>query len=73
MSLFMPHIGRWTRKGNFRHLIRFNTVVRGVKYDEEKDTFIVSVYDQVAKQTLPTEVFDFIMHCIDVFRQICVF
>ena len=48
-------------KEKVRHMIRFNTIVRDVVYNEEKDNFTVLVKDLKKDEVLDEEVFDYVV------------
>ena len=52
--------GRW-RQEDVRKWIKFRTVVRDVEFNEEKDTFSVSVKDLVEDKVLEPEEFDYVI------------
>ncbi|XP_022796803.1 flavin-containing monooxygenase FMO GS-OX3-like [Stylophora pistillata] len=52
--------GRWT-KGNLRHWIRFNHVVRQVTYDDDTDDFSVVVKSLVEDKDLPVQKYDYLI------------
>ena len=58
--LFNLQSGRWT-KGDFRHLIHFNHVVRQVTYNDNTDDFSVVVKSLVEDKDLPVQKFDYLI------------
>lgn len=54
--------GRW-EKEDIKQDIRFNTVVRDVKYNNDSDDFTVLVKDLEKNQVLDVEKFDYVMVC----------
>lgn len=60
--------GRWTKeaKQDLKKFIRFNTVVKHVRYQDEKDNFIVTVEDFKNGKTC-TEIFSHVIVCTGIF------
>jgi len=54
--------GRWNKE-QIKHYIKFNTVVRDVKYNKDTDDFTVLVKDLKNDQVLDVERFDYVMVC----------
>ena len=52
--------GRW-KKEDVKKMVTFNTVVRDVQYNKEKDNFMVVVKDLVKDKVLEGEEFDYVI------------
>ncbi|ELU08136.1 hypothetical protein CAPTEDRAFT_193662 [Capitella teleta] len=53
--------GRWRSEGDLEKWIRFNTVVRHVRYDNASETFHVQVEDLAKRKLLSSEAFDYVL------------
>ncbi|ELT91397.1 hypothetical protein CAPTEDRAFT_228119 [Capitella teleta] len=61
-EVFLDYLkGRWRSEGDLEKWIRFNTVVRHVRYDNASETFHVQVEDLAKRKLLPSEAFDYVL------------